>query len=338
MKYEIFNNCLACQFVYTNDFSKHFAEEDSILIIDSQVYNLYNPFPIERQIILKADEIGKSLQAVEEIYQKLIEFGASRKTMLYGIGGGIVCDITGFAGATFMRGMPVSFVPTTLLSQADASIGGKNGVNFHGMKNIVGTIVQPQKIIFDPGFLNTLTQRQIADGYAEIIKIAAVMDFELFEILENISMPELADYNSPSFSYLMKRAINNKIKIVCQDEYESGYRRILNFGHTLAHAIEPIYQLSHGSAVSIGMIFAAELSIRRLNAPHDLKERLIKTLKRFGLPVERRINPDAVIGHIRNDKKKEKDFINFVLLNEIGSAVTEKISIEELSEVLHAMY
>ncbi len=326
------------EIVFTNDYRQHIDNNNSVLIIDSNVYDNHNPFPIQNQIIIRVDEKNKSLHTVNEVYSKLLEFGANRQTKIYAIGGGITCDIAGFVAATYMRGIPITMIPSTLLAQADASVGGKNGVNFAGIKNIIGTIRQPNQVIIDTNLLKSLRPKQLSDGYAEIIKIAAVMDSDLFEILENISEKEMFDTTCSAFKYILKKSIKNKLEIVNKDEHETGLRRILNFGHTLAHAIEPVYALSHGASVAIGMVFATKLAEKYYNAESGISSRIISILTKAKLPIERKICAKTIFQFIASDKKRENDFVNYILLNSIGNAEARKINLQELETMLDDMY
>ncbi len=329
---------LSGEIIFTDNYLHYLTSDDAVMIIDANVYNNFSPFPLKNQIVIKVDENNKSLETVTEIYTKLLEYHATRKTMIYAVGGGITCDIAGFAAATYMRGIPITMIPTTLLSQADASVGGKNGVNFSNLKNIIGTIRQPERVIIDTNLLRTLKHTQISDGLAEIIKIAAVMDAKLFELLENISDKELLNHNSQAFKYILKQAIKNKLEIVRQDEHEAGLRRILNFGHTLAHAIEPIYSMSHGTSVAIGIVFATKLAERYYAADPSISNRITTVLKKAKLPIERKICAASIFQYMSNDKKRENDSVNYVLLNSIGNAETKKIPLTELEAMLYAMY
>lgn len=326
------------EIIFTDDYRQHIVADDSLMIIDANVYDNHNPFPIKNQIIIRVDEKNKTLHTVNEVYSKLLEFGANRKTKIYAIGGGITCDIAGFVAATYMRGIPITMIPSTLLSQADASVGGKNGVNFADIKNIIGTIRQPNQVIIDTNLLKTLKPKQISDGYAEIIKIAAVMDSELFEILENISDKEMFNPTCSAFRYILKKAVKNKLEIVRQDENEAGIRRILNFGHTLAHAIEPVYALSHGAAVAIGMVFATKLAEKYYDAESGISERIISILTKAKLPIERKLCAKSIFQFMANDKKRENDLVHYILLNTIGNAEARKINLSELEAMLYDMY
>lgn len=309
-----------------------------IVIIDEKISEIYGINDnINNIITIQATEENKSYFTINKIYSKMLGNGVDRNTEIIGIGGGITCDIAAYAASTFMRGLKLRLVPTTLLAQCDAAIGGKNGINFNGAKNIIGTIRQPEEIIIDIAFLNSLPDNVFSEGFAEIIKIAAIADEELFEMLEKMTF-DCNYYNEDELEKIIQRAVYNKLLIVQQDEKESGLRRILNFGHTLAHSLEAVYGISHGQAVALGMDFAAKLSTKRYNADSGITVRLEKLLKKFRLHSNIKINPGKLIEYIKLDKKREDDFIHFAVLREIGKADTIKIKIHELTEEIYAVY
>lgn len=335
---EIKYNTKVSKLIYTDDYTENVeGADDSVLIIDSEVYKLYNPFNFRNQIILKVDEQHKVLATLEEIYSKLLEYGATKSTKLFGIGGGITCDITGFVASTYMRGMKFSLIPTTLLAQADAAIGGKNGLNFSNIKNMIGCINQPDEIIIDTRFLNSLNERLVSAGFSEIIKMAFICDKELYFMLNDLDLENL-NFLSTSFKKILKRAIENKIRIVINDEYDSGDRRILNFGHTIGHAIEAAYRCQHGDAVAMGMVFSARLSERLGLIEYETVEKLINMLKKFKLPTDEEIEPKLVIDYFKNDKKRDSSLINFILLDSIGKALVKKIKIDLIEKAVYDLY
>jgi 3-dehydroquinate synthase len=335
---EIKYNSKVSTLTFTDDYSENIeGADDSVLIIDSEVYRIYHPFNFRNQIILKVDEQHKILSTVEEIYSKLIEFGATKQTKLFGIGGGITCDITGFTASTYMRGMKFSLIPTTLLAQADASIGGKNGLNFHNIKNMIGCINQPDEIIIDTRFLNSLNEQYVSTGFSEIIKIAFICDKELYYMLDELDTKEL-NFLSNNFKKILKRSIENKIRIVLNDEFDAGERRILNFGHTIGHAIEAAYRIQHGNAVALGMVFSANLSERLGLIDVDAVEKLIALLKKFKLPTNEPIDPKSLVDYFKQDKKRESSLVNFILLDSIGKANVKKIKIDLIEKAVYDMY
>ena len=232
-----------------------------------------------------------------------------------------------------MRGVRFGFVSTTLLSQVDASVGGKNGVNLDGYKNIVGVFRQPEFVICDLNLLSTLPTREILCGFAEIIKHAAIADKNLFVYLEK-HYRQAIELDLQIIEKLVNDSVIIKSSIVNRDAKEKGERRKLNFGHTFGHAIEKTLQISHGEAVSAGMVLASELAVKRGYLQAEDRARICGLLKKFGLPVQLQYDRNHVLEAIRKDKKREGDCINFVLLNEIGRAVVEEIPIKILETLL----
>jgi 3-dehydroquinate synthase len=305
-----------------------------IFICDERLVELYPEISCFNPVILiSANEENKSLQNIDLLYQKLIEFGADKHTVIVSIGGGIISDLAGFIAATFFRGMPLVLVPTTLLAMIDAAIGGKNGLNFNHHKNQIGTIRQPEKIIIDKRFLKTLPAIQIKSGMAEVIKHAVISGDELFN---EVQKPEnITQWSKGIFSkdWLIK-VMQVKIKIVLDDEFEKGNRRILNFGHTIGHILEMQEKISHGEAVSIGMVIAAKLSVYLKKCEQKSVDQLIAALSHFNLPVVSKYNVQNIISHLDSDKKKIGKEINYVLMEDIGHVVVERMTIEKLKNFL----
>lgn len=306
------------------------AGKKTVIITDENVYRLYHDqFPNQNIIVMGTGEENKTLQAAQYLYEKLIEKELDRSGFIVGIGGGIVCDVTGFVSSTYMRGVKFGFVSTTLLSQVDASIGGKNGVNLHGYKNMVGVFNQPEFVICDFDMLKTLPADEFRTGFAEIIKYACISNYTMFEFLEK-NYQKALDNDYDTIFRLVHDSLQIKRKVVESDEKETGERRILNFGHTFGHAIEKITRLSHGQSISIGMAIAANLSQKYglLNA--EKVKRIIDLLPNFNLPVSSDIKMENLIEIIRKDKKREGDSINFVLLKDLGNAIIKKVLLTEL--------
>ena len=235
----------------------------TVTITDTNVRRLYgNRFPESPLIEIGMGEENKTLETVRNIFEQLISLEADRSVFIVGIGGGIVCDITGFVASTYMRGVRFGFGATTLLAQVDASVGGKNGVNFSGYKNMVGTFNQPEFVICDPEVLQTLSDKDRGCGLAEIIKHAAIADGLLFSYLED-NLEKVSALSSEAVHRMVYDSMVIKSEIVNRDERETGERRKLNFGHTVGHAVEKVHKLPHGEAVSIGMMVAANLSAQK---------------------------------------------------------------------------
>lgn len=305
----------------------------NVIITDTNVAQLYGDiFPNGDIIEIGTGEAVKTLDTLKMIYQRLIDFGADRESFIIGIGGGIVCDITGFAASTFMRGISFGFAATTLLAQVDASVGGKNGVNFEGYKNMVGVFNQPAFVLCDPAVLKTLPGREVLCGMAEIIKHAAIADSGMFAYLEN-NIEAALRLEPTAISRLVNDSVIIKSSIVNRDETEKGERKKLNFGHTFGHAIEKLTGRPHGEAVAMGMVLAARLSVQKGILTAEQATRLTKLIERSGLPSRTDLDPAFLADALRKDKKRQGEGVHFVLLKEIGEAVVEKLPFHELEKL-----
>ena len=313
---------------------KYVPVETPIIITDANVRECWGKhFPQGDVITIRTGEKIKTFDTVRYIYEQLLKLEADRSSFIVGIGGGIVCDIAGFVASTYMRGVRFGFVSSTLLSQVDASVGGKNGFNFGGYKNIVGVFNQPEFVICDLNLLKTVPQKEILSGFAEIIKHGAIADKSLFIYLEENRDKALA-LELPVIEKLVHDSVIIKSKIVNQDEKEKGERRKLNFGHTFGHAIEKITKVRHGEAVSAGMVLASELAVKKEALALKDSNRLADLLDNYGLPVRLKFDGNEVLESLRMDKKREGDLIYFVLLREIGNAYVEEIAIQELEALV----
>lgn len=304
----------------------------TIFVTDENVFTAHEKqFKNKNTIVLKAGEEHKNQLTVDSVINQLIEMEADRKTVLVGMGGGVVTDMTGYVASIYMRGISFGFVPTSLLAMVDASIGGKNGIDVGVYKNMVGIIRQPSFLLFDPLLLQTLPDHEWRNGFAEIIKHASIKDVAMFKQLEQ---NDLGFYQKKKkdLSALIQRNALLKTKVVLQDEFEKGDRKLLNFGHTLGHALENQYDFSHGQAISIGMAYASKLS-QKIAAFKNV-DRLVNVLEQYGLPTFAEFDKDKVISVLKMDKKKTKDSISFILLDRIGKAFIKEISIKELYENL----
>lgn len=308
--------------------------ESTVFVVDKNVLNLHggklSPY---RLIEVEPGEQQKTLKTVDAIYDRLLEWELDRSSTIVGVGGGMVCDIAGFVAATYLRGVTFGFVPTTLLALVDASVGGKNGVNYRGYKNLVGTFKQPQFVLCDFAFLKTLPYNELKNGLAEAIKSGLVGDEVLFDFIKK-NRQEIFSLDNDAIQEVVYDSLNVKIGVVSRDETEKGERRKLNFGHTIGHAIEKTTGCSHGEAVSIGMVIAAKLSERKGTLTGKDVERIEMLLSYFKLPVKFEGDREAIMDAIRKDKKREGEGIHFVLLDGIGKVRIEKIKICELQEVL----
>jgi len=307
-------------------------QKNSIIITDENVFsNNGKRFKNWNVIILKPGEEYKIQSTVDSIIEQLIKMEADRKTTLIGVGGGVVTDITGYAASVYMRGIKFGFIPTTLLSMVDASIGGKNGIDVDVYKNLVGTISQPSFILHDLIFLNSLPQSEWVNGFAEIIKHACIKDVAMFRELETNSLKKYQERKTRVCKLIQRNAIL-KTKIVQQDEFEKGDRKLLNFGHTLGHALENHYNLSHGQAISIGMTYACHISEQMLG--FNEADRVVNLLEKYGLPTYAKFDKQKVFDVLKMDKKRERKEINYILLEKIGKGVIKTISLNQLEKII----
>ena len=315
---------------------KHLPTTKCIVITDTYVKNHYSHLFSDFDLIeLESGEHSKSIETIQEIYAKLLEYEADRSTFIVGIGGGVVCDLTGFAASTYMRGLDFGFVATSLLAQVDASVGGKNAINFRGFKNIIGTFNQPQFVICDLELLETLPEKEIHNGLAEILKHALIGDPDLFSFLEHHFAQKDRRGNLDFFHRVVHASIALKAAVVQRDERESGERRILNFGHTLGHAIERTTHLSHGEAISLGMIFAVRYSESEKKLETNESKRILSLFDKMNFLTDHVFDISKALAAIKKDKKRDADHIHFVFLKEIGTPEVEKISFDELENSVH---
>jgi 3-dehydroquinate synthase len=275
-------------------------------------------------------EASKTLATVERLYQGLLAGGADRGSFVVGVGGGIVCDVAGFAASTYLRGLRFGFAPTTLLAQVDASVGGKNGVNLERYKNLVGTFQQPQFVLLDYQVLRTLPPRELRCGMAEVVKAAAIADAGLFELLERRAEAAMA-LEPEAIGRAIEGAVRVKAGVVTRDEKESGERMLLNFGHTFGHAIEKTAGLPHGEAVSLGMVIACDIAVAKgMLAPSEAR-RVEALLERIGLPTRMELDRAAIVEALAKDKKRLGAEVRAILLERVGRAVVCPVALEELA-------
>ena len=306
-----------------------------IVISDSNIdrthHDLITPY---EHILIGQGEQAKSLATLEDIYKHLIEMGADRSTFILGIGGGIVTDIAGFVASTYMRGVEFGFVTTTLLGAVDASVGGKNGVNVGGFKNMVGVFSQPRFVICDATLLHSLPDREFRAGLAEVIKTAVLGDKELFEILEKSSFEELRTDNK-LLEDIITRCVRVKAGVVAEDEREGGRRRILNLGHTLAHAIEKTSsKFSHGEAVAIGLHHITQSALSHKMISQEDTSRILAILQKYGFDTELPVEHKDLLKAIEGDKKRNGDSLHLIFPTAIGSVEDKKIPLNELKGFL----
>lgn len=309
----------------------------TVVVTDTNVLALHRArLPAVPALAVAPGESSKRLETVVDLYAALIDLEADRDTFILGVGGGVVCDLAGFVAATYLRGLRFGFAATTLLAQVDAAVGGKNGVNFRGYKNLIGTFAQPEFVLCDPRFLETLPAAEAANGLAEIVKHAAIADAALFDFLETHAERALA-LDSAVVERLVADSVRIKAAVVAADEREAGARRVLNFGHTVGHALEKVGGLSHGEAVSVGMAAAAAVSVRRGMLAPEAFARLQALLRRLRLPCAAGAPSDALFDAIGRDKKRAADRLHLVLLEGIGRAAVVEIELEELRRHLSGL-
>ena len=332
LTYKFSNSSVDYYFDYGFSHLKEIVDQkNSIIITDENIFNFHQRrFKNWNTVILKAGEEYKVQATADSIIEELIAMQADRKTTLVGVGGGVVTDLTGYLASVYMRGIKFGFIPTTLLSMVDASIGGKNGIDVGVYKNLVGTIRQPSFILHDPFFLKTLPELEWTNGFAEIIKHACIKDAAMFKELESSSLKKFRGSKS-AVSELIRRNAMLKTKVVQQDEFEKGDRRLLNFGHTLGHALENQYELSHGQAISIGMTYASAISEQVIGFREA--ERVARLLLRYDLPTFAEFDKRKVFEVLKMDKKRERKDINYVMLEKIGKAIVKTIPLNQLEKI-----
>lgn len=328
----------ATDFYFGNSFNtlkKITDQKTTILITDENVFNAHtNRFNGWNTIALKAGEEFKIQATVDSVIEQLIGMQADRKTTLIGVGGGVVTDITGYVASVYMRGLRFGFVPTSLLALVDASIGGKNGIDVGVYKNMVGIIRQPSFILHDMNFLNTLPQKEWENGFAEIIKHACIKDAAMFRQLETMSISKYQK-KKVEVASLVQRNATIKAAVVKRDEFEKNERRLLNFGHTLGHALENQYELLHGQAVSIGITYACNISEQLTGFKQ--KEAVIKLLEQYGLPTYASFDKTKAFEVLKMDKKREKKEMNYILLDKIGKGIVKSIPLHQLEKIIYSL-
>ncbi len=309
---------------------KYLGNKQAIIITDSNVHGLYKHrlAPYKAIVIGSGEEI-KTYATVKKIINALIRINADRSTFLVGVGGGIVCDITGFVASIYMRGLQFGFVATTLLAQVDASVGGKNGVNFQGFKNLIGNFNLPDFVICDLELLKSLPPKEVSIGMAEIVKHTLIADPKMFAFIEKHHNEMLA-LKTDIVEKVIINSVQIKSDIVARDEKEAGERKLLNLGHTFGHAIEREYNLTHGEAVSIGINLSALLSIQWGYLKKTEYKKIINLLGNLNLPTTVSYDWQKIFTALKMDKKRELTDVHFVFLKKIGKASVEKIRLSEL--------
>lgn len=299
-------------------------------------------------ITVPAGEQSKTLGEAERICDRMLEAGLDRHSFVVGLGGGVIGDLSGFVASIFQRGIPHVQIPTTLLAMVDSSIGGKTGVNTKLAKNMVGSIHHPSLVIDDLEVLKTLPPREFTQGFAEIIKHAVIADEKMFHYLTKIADSELDRFKRSSFpddfGGLVRRNIEIKARFVATDELDrKGDRALLNFGHTVAHGIERAggyREILHGEAVSLGIVAAASISVKRAGLSSEQRDSIVALLKRFGLPTRlpKNLSREQILEALKFDKKFERGEIRFVLTPRIGTAqLSRDVTMEDIREGVNAL-
>ncbi len=322
-----------CAYYFDAEFSyleQIVPTKNVVILTDENVFGLHTKkFSGYRVIQISAGEQYKNQQTVDHIIGELIKLEADKNTFLVGVGGGVITDITGYVAAVYMRGIAFGLVPASILAMVDAAIGGKNGIDVGVYKNMVGTIRQPNFIFYDYSFLQTLPVDEWVNGFAEIIKHACIKDALLFSVLERYSLHDFRT-DETLIADLIEKNVAIKSAIVMQDEFEEGDRKLLNFGHTIGHAIENLCRLPHGHAVSIGMAAACNLSEQLSGLHFEDAKRVVLLLSKYHLPVDIEADHEKVFEILKMDKKRLADKMNFILLNKIGNAAIYPIALNEL--------
>lgn len=300
-------------------------------------------YPQVFSVLLPDGEAHKTWESLNLIFDAMLSLGCDRKTVLFALGGGVVGDMTGFAAASFMRGVPFVQVPTTLLAQVDSSVGGKTAINHPLGKNMIGAFYQPQRVICDLQTLDTLPERELSAGLAEVIKYGPIADMAFLDWIEQ-NMGALRARDPRALAHAVRRSCEIKADMVGQDERESGLRAILNFGHTFGHAIEAGMGYGvwlHGEAVGCGMVMATRLSVRLGLVDGDFLQRITTLVERAGLPTQAPVldasdNVGRYLSLMRMDKKAESGEIKFVLIDGQGQAMVRGAPDTVVSEVIAA--
>ena len=319
------------------DFRKFIPKDKlnrTIIITDTNINRIYGKSFSELPIIeIPAGEDSKSMDQILSIMEKLLNMGADRHSFLLAIGGGVVCDISGFVASIFMRGIDFGYISTSLLSQVDASIGGKTGINYLNYKNIIGAFNHPSFVICDQSMISTLPKSEFINGLGEVVKHAVISDKEMFNFMQE-NHRKIIKQDDESINYLIEKSIQIKSNIVNQDERENGLRKKLNFGHTIGHAIEVNSDYNHGEAISIGMVLAAKLSHKKGYCSESIVKMIESLLTNIGLPISTDISSDKLMEAILKDKKKKGMEIDFVFVEDIGKLKIEKVSAMEIINAL----
>ena len=317
-----------------------------VVLTQQAIFDLYEPVIEQLQssgyridtIVVPGDESAKNIRHAEDVWTRMVEMGCDRSSILLAMGGGVVGDLGGFVASTYMRGIPVIQVPTTLLAMVDSAIGGKTAVNLPAGKNLVGAIYQPKAVLIDPAFLQTLPRRNVISSLAEAIKYGFIRDASIFDTME-ARFEDLVSLNDPALlSEIIAKSCNIKAKIVSNDQFELGERKLLNYGHTIGHAFETIQEyggLYHGEAVLYGMKCANFISNKKGLLSDQKYARAQAVLNRFDLPELGAVTPEQVLNVVAHDKKNINGKLSFILIDDIGNGViSTDVSIDDIVDSL----
>ena len=317
------------------DFLRGRSESKFLIITDENVFSLYED---RIKSIMKGleyfifkitpGEKSKSIENFVEINKFLVENNFNRGDAIIAFGGGVVGDLGGYVAASYLRGIDFLAVPTTLLSMIDSSVGGKNGINFMNLKNQVGSFYFPKYVHIDYSFLETLDERNINNGLAEIFKYSVLKDRELFEYLKSA--------DDLDYEMIIYKSLNIKLDFVRDDERDRGKRQKLNLGHTIGHGIESLsnYQLNHGESIGIGTIYMARAAYKLGLAEDDFYKDLIEAFKNHNLPISYDFDTDEILEVLKHDKKKKNNRINIIIPTKIGEVMSKKIDFDELRKII----
>jgi 3-dehydroquinate synthase len=325
------------EYIFNGSFSQieeWYPKDKVVVITDQNVFEHHSTkFEEYATIKLKAGEEHKQQKTVDSIIDQLLQLQADKQTVIIGVGGGVITDMAGYAASIYKRGVKLVLVPTSVLAMVDAAVGGKNGVDVGPYKNMVGTVYQPDHLLFDYQFLDTLPEAEWVNGFAEIIKHACIKDAKLFDFLFATTISDFRN-DKMLLASLIEKNVAIKTAVVLSDEFETGDRKLLNFGHTIGHAIENTYHLAHGHAVSIGMVAACSISEEINNFYSVEKQRVIQLLQQYQLTVKLQLDKEKIWGILLMDKKRSSDTMSFILLDSIGAASIKPIPLAQLKDLI----
>ena len=316
---------------------------DKIFLLTQKSIIQHYPF-MERLdiniLICREKEVCKSIEEYEAIIKKLSTKHCNKKSLIIGMGGGAITDLSGFVASSYMRGIKHVLIPTTLLGMVDASIGGKTALNVKNVRNLIGCFYNPIEVLLYFDFLQTLNQKEMCNGYAEIIKYSLILDYKLFELLETNIALLIKSVNIETLKPIIQICIQHKLNVVKDDQFDDNYRMILNFGHTVGHALESYYnyKLSHGQAIIYGMEISSYLSYKEGLLNNNQYNRIESLIRQFNLPKLKNINIKKIKDLINNDKKNIHNKLNYIMLTNIGEAkIAKNYSKEKILDALQIL-